>query len=223
MSSDGNKSLIAIIDLGLGNLFSVKNACDQVGLNGMLTSSPEDIQNADALILPGVGAYGDAMHAMNSLLLISELKKFANSGKPFMGVCLGMQLLMNYGTEFGNFVGLGLIEGSAERFQNPKTAKGFLKVPEICWNQLSKMPRQSQDTWMETPLEGLPNGVYMYFNHSYYVKPSDPKEVIATTIYGDIEFCSAIKKGNIFGIQCHPERSGKAGLVVYRNFAQMIE
>ena len=222
MVTDTYKTLVAIVDLGMGNLFSIKHACHHVGLNGILTSSPEEIEDADAVILPGMGAFGDAMNVLESLSLVPVLAKFVHSKKPFLGICLGMQLFMTYGTEFGYHKGLGLIDGHVERFHDPVMEKIPLKVPQNGWNQLFKaIP--SPDAWDRTPLMNLRDGVYMYFNHSYYVIPDSPDVVIATTSYGDCKFCSALKKENILGLQCHPERSGKAGLKVYQNLAGMIE
>jgi glutamine amidotransferase len=133
-----------------------------------------------------------------------------------------MQIFMTYGTEFGYHRGLGLIDGRVERFQNPMADSIRLKVPQNGWNRLNKTTLLP-DIWAGTLLGNLPDGVYMYFNHSYYVIPDSPDVVIATTSYGNCKFCSALKKENIIGFQCHPERSGKAGLKVYQNLAGMIE
>jgi glutamine amidotransferase len=130
-----------------------------------------------------------------------------------------MQIFMTYGTEFGYHRGLGFIEGRVERFENPVANNVHLKVPQNGWNQLKKTTRG----WEGTVLHDLADGVYMYFNHSYYVIPDNPDVVIATTTYGDCTFCSAVRSENVIGLQCHPERSGKQGLLVYRNFAGMIE
>jgi glutamine amidotransferase len=133
-----------------------------------------------------------------------------------------MQILMTSGTENGFHEGLGLIDGRVERFQNPTTKGTLLKVPHNGWNQLNK-PLGKTNRWEGTILVNLPDGIFMYFNHSYYVIPDSPDVVIATTTYGDCKFCSAIKKENFIGLQCHPERSGKTGLAVYRNFTRLIE
>ena len=222
MSTDAHKTLVAIVDLGMGNLFSIKHACQHAGLTGLITSSSEVIADADAVILPGMGAFGDAMNVLESSGLIPVLIKFVHSKKPFLGICLGMQLFMTYGTEFGYHKGLGLIDGHVERFQNPTMENITFKVPQNGWNQLFKNT-SSPDPWDRTLLMNLRDGVYMYFNHSYYVIPDSPDVVIATTSYGDCKFCSALKKENIIGLQFHPERSGRAGLKVYQNLAGMIE
>jgi glutamine amidotransferase len=213
---------VAIVDMGMGNLFSIKNACSHVGLHGFLTPSAKEITNSDAIILPGMGAFSDAMNALESLSLIDVLKDCVHEKKPLLGICLGMQILMTSGTEFGFHQGLGLIDGRVERFQNPMAKETPLKVPHNGWNRLDKTTGLP-DRWEGTLLQNLPDGVYMYFNHSYYVIPDSPEVVIATTTYGDCKFCSAVKKDNLIGLQCHPERSGKTGLAVYQNFAGMIE
>lgn len=215
--------VVAVIDIGFGNLFSVKNACEYVGMKAILSSSRKEILESDAVILPGVGAFGDAMKALNELSLIPAINEIAEQQKPLIGICLGMQILMSEGTEFGKFEGLDLISGTVERLDNPKSDLGFLKVPEICWNRMYRTNIRENDSWLETPLTGLADGVFMYFNHSFYVKPDADSTIISKTRYGNIEFCSAIKKGNIFGIQAHPERSGNQGLQVYKNIAHMIE
>jgi imidazole glycerol-phosphate synthase subunit HisH len=215
--------VVAIIDMGLGNLFSVKSACEFVGLTAYTTSSRKEIDDADAIIIPGVGAFGDAMNALNRLGLIPVLDEHVENRKPLLGICLGMQILLAEGTEFGNFDGLSYVDGTVIRFENPQSERGVLKVPEICWNRMVRTRRGSPDVWSETPLEGLPDGVFMYFNHSYYVKTIEPSLIIAETQYGDTTFCSAFRKDNIFGIQAHPERSGKNGLKVYENFLRLIE
>jgi glutamine amidotransferase len=222
MVPENKRPLVAIVDLGMGNLFSIKHACNYVGLNVIITSSLEEISNATAIILPGMGAFGDAMKALESLSLIDILRESVRSKKPLLGICLGMQIFMTYGTEFGYHKGLGFIAGHVERFQNQVTDNIRLKVPQNGWNQLHK-PTRLTDPWLGTPLEDIPDGTYMYFNHSYYVIPDSPDVVIATTTYGDCEFCSAVKKENLIGLQCHPERSGKIGLAIYRNFTCMIE
>jgi glutamine amidotransferase len=134
-----------------------------------------------------------------------------------------MQLLMSEGTEFGSHEGLGFIKGIVVRLNNPATEAGALKVPQIGWNQLFRNKELSSNPWADTPLKGLPDGVYMYFNHSYYVIPENTKAVIAKSTYGNITFCSALRQENIIALQCHPERSGAYGLAVYQNLYRMIE
>lgn len=209
---------VAIVDYGLGNLFSVKHACEHVGMQGIITSANSEILAADAVILPGVGAFGAAMESLKKLDLISVLRDVALSDKPFFGICLGMQLLMTESYEFGFHKGLGIIKGSVVRLDKPTGPSGKLKVPQVGWNRIIK----GLSAWSASPLAGLADGAYMYFVHSFYVKPEDPQLLMATTRYGDIEFCSALKQGHTFAMQFHPERSGAHGLRIYRNIASII-
>jgi glutamine amidotransferase len=218
---DARAPKVAIVDYGLGNLFSVQRACEHVGLQAFITSSPHQILKADAVILPGVGAFGDAMASMHRLDLINVLYDAAASPKPFIGICLGMQLLMTESFEFGHHAGLGLIPGTVVRFEDHRGPKGVLKVPQVCWNRLYKS-QSAQDPWAGSFLEGLPNGSFMYFVHSFYTKPENPEVQVAITRYGSIEFCSALRLRNIFACQFHPERSGPMGLAIYRNLASIL-
>ena len=178
--------------------------------------------DADAVIVPGVGAFGTAMETLRKLDLVEPLRQVAASSTPFVGICLGMQLLMTESLEFGRHPGLGVIEGNVVRLENPVGPDGVQKVPQVCWNRLS--PRAGAvDAWAGTLLDGLPGGTFMYFCHSFYVTPGDPSVVLATTRYGDQEFCSALGYRNVFACQCHPERSGPAGLTVYRNLVRMLD
>lgn len=219
--SDARKR-VAIVDYGMGNLFSLKNACEHVGLNAMITSSQHDIVGADAVILPGVGAFGNAMATLRRLDLINVLVDLAASKKPFLGICLGMQLLMTESLEFGRHAGLGIIPGTVVRFEKPMGIQGALKVPQVCWNRMFKV-EGIDDPWSGSLLEGLPQGVFMYFVHSYYVRLEERKIGIALTRYGKIEFCSALRYGNIFACQSHPERSGPQGLRIYSNFVAALD
>ncbi len=212
---------VAIIDYGMGNLFSVKNACEHVGLNALITSSAHNILSADAVILPGVGAFGVAIETLQRLDLIKVLIDLAASRKPLFGICLGMQLLMTESLEFGRHAGLGLIPGTVVRFEAPIGIQGALKVPQVCWNRMLKTDGDN-DPWAGSLLEGLSNGVFLYFVHSYYVRLEEREIGIAVTKYGDIEFCSALKHDNIFACQSHPERSGPQGLRIYHNFAAAL-
>ena len=212
---------VAIVDFGLGNLYSVQHACKYVNLDAKITSSKEDVMNADAVILPGVGAYGDAMNSLNHLDLVSVLQDFSKSGKPFLGVCLGMQLLMSESHEFGRYEGLNIIKGSVLPFGDPHAGERKLKVPQIGWNKI----RASENTikWDNTILNGLSQDEYMYFVHSFVVVPEDTRVTLSMTQYGDISFCSSLQVGNIFACQFHPERSGKKGLQIYQNFAAFLD
>jgi len=211
---------VAIVDYEMGNLFSVQHACEHAGLEAMVSSSRHEIATADAVILPGVGAFADAMASLQRLDLVSVLKDAAVSGRPFLGVCLGMQLLMSQSTEFGDHEGLGLIPGVVERLESTADWRPRLKIPHVGWNQLHRTP--NVNAWKNTLLDDIPDGVFMHFVHSYYVRPEADARIIATTSYGGRSFCSALAWNRIFACQAHPERSGPLGLVVYRNLAKLL-
>ncbi|MBI4064629.1 MAG: imidazole glycerol phosphate synthase subunit HisH [Elusimicrobia bacterium] len=202
----------AIVDYQLGNLFSVKHACDRTGMQAQITADKDDISAADLVILPGVGAFGDAMATLNKLDLVSYLRDLALSGKPFLGICLGMQLLMSKSYEFAEHTGLGIMEGDVLPL-NRATAS---KVPQVGWNKIHLTQAARQDGSF---LNNLADGDYMYFVHSFYVKPNNPQVILSSTRYGDIEFCSSFRQGNVLGCQFHPERSGPQGLRIYYNLS----
>jgi imidazole glycerol-phosphate synthase subunit HisH len=218
---------VAIVDYGMGNLYSVRRACEQVGLRSVISGSPDEVISADGVILPGVGAMPDAMRALNQSGMRDALISFSRSGRPLFAVCLGLQLLMSQGSEFGRHEGLGIVPGVVVRFEQPSEGGRRLKVPQVGWNAVWKHAgcngeEQLHRRWDETPLAGIENGAYMYFVHSYYILPDDPTVSIATTRYGDAEFCSVLGHGSVFGCQFHPERSGPAGLTLYRNFHRVV-
>ncbi|MGD9123555.1 MAG: imidazole glycerol phosphate synthase subunit HisH [Desulfarculaceae bacterium] len=219
--TDINQIKVAVVDYSLGNLFSVKQACARVGMEAEITSDPMKILAADAVFLPGVGAFGDAMHNLTRLGLVQPLKEVAEKGTPLIGICLGLQLLMNESCEFGQHRGLSLIPGEVVRFNSPKGARGSLKIPLVGWSRIQR-PVSGTDHWKNTPLEDLSDGEYMYFVHSYYVKPSDSAVTLSLSSYGNITFCSGIHKNYIFGFQFHPEKSGPAGISIYHNLAKII-
>lgn len=209
---------VAIIDYGMGNLFSVKQACEHIGLSSVITSERSVILNADAVILPGVGAFSDAMNNLSNRDLIMPIKEFIESGRFFMGVCLGMQLLMSYSEEFGYHRGLDIIKGSVTKFAAKKNNGQKIKVPQIGWNKILRPVVSKQDIWDKSPLVDIDDGEYMYFVHSYYAVPADLELVLSITEYGGIEYCSSILWRNVFACQFHPERSGRKGLGIYKNW-----
>ena len=212
---------VAIIDYQLSNLFSVKHACESVGLDVKITSDPVDVLNADGVILPGVGAFGDAMKNLKKYKLDSAIKKFVDTNKPFMGVCLGMQLIFTESDEFGTHRGLNLIKGVVRRF--PKIVNGNrLRIPQIGWNKIHS-PIASRNSWNESYLKNVNDGEFMYFVHSFYISPDDDGVSLAKTKYSDFEYTSAVLKNNIFAVQFHPEKSSKKGLLIYDNFAKSIK
>jgi glutamine amidotransferase len=211
---NNNLKKVVIIDYQLGNLFSVKQACDTVGINAEVSSNREDILNADALILPGVGAFIEAMNNLKKFGLDTAIQNKVNGGTPIFGICLGQQLLFTESEEFGAGKGLDLISGIIKRFPE-MIEKRKVKVPHIAWNTIFKV----NQLWDNTALSDLSNNDFMYFIHSYYVKPSDDACILTQTNYDGIEFCSSILKNNIFATQFHPEKSADKGISIYKNWA----
>lgn len=209
-----NRKKVVIIDYQLGNLYSVKQACDTVGMNAVVSSSKEDILAADALVLPGVGAFIEAMNNLENLDLIVAIKNKVNSGTPLFGICLGLQLLFTKSEEFGSGNGLDLISGIIKKFPE-KIDNRKIKVPHITWNQVYKY----SNTWEKTPLRELKNHEFMYFIHSYFVQPDNDSCILTNTNYDGIEFCSSVIQNNIFATQFHPEKSSDKGLSIYKNWA----
>lgn len=202
---------IAIVDYNMGNLRSVKNAFEKIGHPATIEKDPGKLKEYDKLVLPGVGAFGDAIEHLKSTCLDEALKDFAKSGKPMLGICLGMQLLFSKSYEFGEHEGLGLIPGEVVPFDKSRFDQR-LKVPHMGWNELFVQK--------ESPLFAeLPKAFYLYFVHSYHAVCED-EYVVGKTVYG-YEFVSAVQKENIFGLQPHPEKSHENGLKILQNFTEM--
>jgi glutamine amidotransferase len=206
--------MIAIIDYGMGNLRSVQKGFEKVGAEAVVTADPKLVPEADKIVLPGVGAFRDCMHNLEQAGFVEPILKVIAQGRPFLGICVGMQLLFTDSVEFGLYRGLDLIPGHVLRFPDGmREGNEELKVPQIGWNQLNFK--------QETPVfEGINEGANVYFVHSYYVKPDDDGVVATTTNYG-FDFCSAIRKDNIVATQFHPEKSQDVGLRILKNFADM--
>lgn len=199
--------MIMIVDYGMGNLRSVAKAFEKVGSKAKVTDNPKIISKADKLVVPGVGAFKDAMHELRARRLINPIKEFIKKGKPFLGLCLGLQLLFSESEEGGKNKGLDIIQGRVLRF----SPKG-LKVPHMGWNQI--------EIQNSCPLlKGIPDETYVYFVHSYYAKPQDNSVVVARTDYG-VKFPSVIWSENIYAAQFHPEKSQNLGLKILRNFVK---
>lgn len=211
----GEPRRVAIVDFGMGNLFSVEQACLAVGLAPSVTKDRRAVEGADIVILPGVGAFGDAMENLRSRDLIGPLRDVAASGRLLIGICLGLQMLMDESEEFGAHKGLGLVSGTVLRLAPTRAGA---KVPQIGWNRVYEA---RPGAWADTPFEGQRDSVYMYFVHSYYVTPADTKLVTSTTNYEGVTYCSALRAGSVHAFQFHPERSGPAGLNVYRAIARL--
>lgn len=212
-----SKKVVVIVDYDLGNLYSVNQSCRKIGLNSKISSNLDEIQSADALILPGVGAFKDAIQRLNDLGIAEKLKQFANSGKPFLGICLGMQLMMSISEEFGIHEGLNLVSGKVKRF--PFDVNLEFKVPQIQWNQININYKEVGKNYL---FKGLENNSYMYFLHSYYVEPTDLSIITSTTNYCDINYCCSFQQNNLFATQFHPEKSTKQGLQIFNNFKNII-
>jgi imidazole glycerol-phosphate synthase subunit HisH len=218
----GKSKAVGIVDFQMGNLFSVRHACSFVGLEPEIFSDFRKIKTYDALILPGVGAFGEAMRNLKELNLDKPLLDFIADGKPFLGICLGMQLLFSESEEFGTHTGLNVIPGKVVRFPNVNKSGGPVKVPHIGWNRIFPPQEKPGTPWEKTPLEGIAPGEFMYFVHSYYAVPANPKHVLTTTTYGSIAYCSSIIHGNVIATQFHPEKSAQKGLAIYQNWATTI-
>lgn len=207
---DNDQTAIAIIDYGMGNLRSVQKAFEKVGHAAVVTDDPAVVAKAAKVVLPGVGAFEDAICELRQRNLVRPVLAAIESGKPFLGICLGLQLLFDASYENGRHEGLGVLRGDVVRFDLPK---GF-SVPHMGWNQLDFAPR------VPTVLQGIEPGTYVYFVHSYYVVPQDTAVIATTTDYGG-PFCSAVWRDNIFASQFHPEKSQSQGLKILQNFASL--
>jgi imidazole glycerol-phosphate synthase subunit HisH len=205
-----SKNEIVMIDYGAGNIRSVQKAFEHIGAAVILTDDPEIIMGARKLVLPGVGAFGSGIAVLRMKNLDSAIIHAVNLGVPFLGICLGLQFLFDQSDEMGSHEGLGLIPGQVTRFD---LADQSLKVPHMGWNQIEI--RQKHPL-----LEGVPDGAYAYFVHSYYCVAGEDSDVLAQTEYGHL-FTSCVARDNIWGIQFHPEKSQYIGLQILRNFAKV--
>lgn len=207
-------SNVTIIDYGMGNLRSVQKGFEKVGLSALVTADPREVERADRLVLPGVGAFRDCMENLRQGGFVEPILRHAESGRPFLGICLGLQLLFTESEEFGRHRGLDIIPGRVVRF--PVELRGgedALKVPHMGWNQIAiRRPAPI--------LQGIEDGASVYFVHSYYVVPEEESTVATVTDYG-ITFCSAVWRDNIMATQFHPEKSQQVGLQILKNFGKM--
>ena len=215
--------MIVVIDYGLGNLRSVAKALELAGAEVIVTNEPKKINDATAIVFPGVGAFSKGMENLEKLDILPVLLKSIKNGTPFLGLCLGLQLLFTQSEEHGAHKGLDIIKGEVKRFT------GKIKVPHMGWNQVKQRTENTCPTasvrrgeQRTDLLKGVPDNSYFYFVHSYYVVPEDKSIISTTTDYG-IEFVSSIQKDNIFGLQFHPEKSSELGLKLLSNFVSMLK
>ena len=200
--------MIAIVDYGMGNLRSVQKAFEFVGASAVITDQPSEVVRAERVVLPGVGAFGDAMRNLKAAGLIDPIVKAISDGRPFLGICLGLQLMFSESEEMGHYQGLDILPGRVVRFPDGE------RIPQIGWNQIHIR--------RDTPLlAGVPDGAFFYFVHSYYVAPDRDSDAVATTDYG-IDYTSIAGNGRAFGVQFHPEKSQDAGLKLLKNFAECV-
>ncbi len=206
--------MITIIDYQMGNLRSVQKACESVGASAVVASDPAQIASAERLILPGVGAFRDAIGELRRRDLESPIRDFVQSGRPLLGICLGLQMLFDTSYEGGTHRGLGLLEGDVVRFEGePFSGPDGLKVPHMGWNTVTRRG--------DCPLLGdTADGTHFYFVHSYFVRPEDPSVIMLSCDYGG-DFCAMIAKGNLFATQFHPEKSQADGLRLLKRFAEL--
>jgi glutamine amidotransferase len=215
--------MIAVIDYGMGNLRSVQKALEVSGARTIVTSRPEDLAKCSKIVFPGVGAFGEAMAELKKRGLVNPLKEAINSGKHFLGLCLGLQLLFEKSEEAPGVKGLCVLPGEVKRFKFKVPGSRFqapgtiLKVPHMGWNGIEGARGQGPGARV---LRGVQDGGYVYFVHSYYVKPKEKDVILTTTDYG-IKFVSGVRKDNIYGFQFHPEKSQELGLKILKNFVKL--
>jgi glutamine amidotransferase len=218
MSMSGPRSVI-VVDYGRGNLFSVRQAVAKVGGAPRLSSEPAEVRGAERLILPGVGAFGDAMDGLRARGLDGAIREFAATGRPLLGVCLGMQLLLEASTEFGHHPGLALLPGSVERLPTPPAGSRD-KIPNVGWCRLEPAPGGAD--WADTIFAAVKPGDFAYFVHSYAAQPSEPRHRLADITFAGAPACAALAAGPIAGCQFHPEKSGEVGLSILDAFVNRL-
>jgi len=206
---------IAVIDYDIGNVRSTLSAFENQGADVFLTRDREKILASDGLVLPGVGAFQHGMASLRKYNLVKDIKDYIETGKPFIGICLGMQMLFDNSEEFGLSSGLGLISGSVIKLPTKEVKNE--KLPHVSWNELNIV----KSKWDGTILDGINEGSDMYFVHSFIADPEDRSNILSMTEYSGYKFCSSVHKNNIYGCQFHPEKSGKVGLNVIKNFIRM--
>ncbi|NVK51731.1 MAG: imidazole glycerol phosphate synthase subunit HisH [Flavobacteriaceae bacterium] len=208
---------IVVVDYGIGNVKSIINAFDNQGETLVLSRDESVIMKANGLILPGVGAFSHGMNNLEKYGLVKVIIEYVKTGKPLLGICLGMQMLLEESEEFGDTKGLGLIKGKVIRLPVEQTNK--IKLPHISWNGI----KEKNIDWKETIFDNVKCESDMYFVHTYVAKPENEDEILSVTDYFGVEFCSSIKKDNIYGCQFHPEKSAVLGLSIIKNFINICK
>lgn len=215
-------SKVTILDYGIGNILSVSRAFEYCGAEVLITDSQEVVIKAERLVLPGVGAFADGMKGLDERGLIGSIQKYASGNRPFMGICLGMQMMLDESEEFGLYKGLGIIHGRVKRIDETTSDGIQHKIPHIGWNGL-KLPDCTDKTWWDNSiLSGIPKDAATYFVHSFAAVPDKSENRLADTYYGGRKISSIIRKGNIYGCQFHPEKSGEVGLKIIKNFLDLV-
>ncbi len=209
---------VVIVDYGMGNVMSVRRGLDHCGADTRLTDRPDEIAAAERLVLPGVGAFADCMRALESRGLVDPLKAFVATGRPFLGICVGMQILLEIGEEFGGYGGLGLIAGRVSEIDRQCPDGSPRKIPHIGWTPIAPPASAGDNRWTGSILDGSAPGTAFYFVHSFTAVPSDPADVLATADYAGAAITAAVQRDNITGVQFHPEKSGAAGLALLDRF-----
>lgn len=207
---------VIVVDYGIGNVLSVTRALAHVGAEASLSNSPHEVEHAERLVLPGVGAFSDGMGGLDAAHLTDAVKRYAQRGRPFLGICLGMQMMLDTSFEFGTHHGLGLVPGTVVPVPQSAADGRPHKIPHIGWNGLIPM-----SDWTGTPLARLPAGAGVYFVHSFMAEPSDPADRLADCDYNGRRISAVIRRGHLFGCQFHPEKSGFVGLKILENFVSL--
>lgn len=212
------KKSVVVINYGMSNTLSIVRALEHCGARVLLSDNKNEIEKADYLVLPGVGAFYEGMEELEKRNIIPSIKKYIESDKPFLGICLGMQMMFDVSYEFKEASGLSLIKGKVEQLPTKNQSGELNKVPHIAWSKLKKPDNVS---WNDTILKGIESGSYFYFVHSFYCKPDDKQNILAISPFYDFDFTAVARKSNVYGVQFHPEKSGETGLMVLKNFLSL--
>lgn len=210
---------VVIVDYGMGNLLSVKRGLEAVGAQVQISSDAEDIISAERLILPGVGAFGDGMTELREKALVEPIREFVAQERPLLGICLGMQMLLERSEEFGDHTGLGCIPGSVKRIPAMENGVRVRKIPHIGWNGLKQ--QKGGPSWNDTILQSVDQGQTFYFVHSYMAIPDDPNHLLAVCDYEGLAVSAVVGVNNVVGCQFHPEKSGPDGLAILKAFLRL--